>query len=142
MAITEKQAREAVTLAARLKLALATRGVGAIDLARAIKVKRQTVYYWMDGTTKAIDSDNLHKAAHFLGVRAGWLQTGESPVYETPAMGEEEIQLVGFFNQLDPEQRKNLMDIAETFAVKAKAPASAAAPYKVKAPIPGGRRGE
>jgi len=141
MAITEKQAREAVTLAARLKLALATRGIKGVDLARAIKVKRQAVYYWLDGTTKSIDSDNLHRAASFLGVRAGWLQNGEQPIYETPPMGEEEIQLVGFFQKMDDAQRRNFMDIAEALAVKEKTPATTAPPYRVKVPLSGGRRG-
>lgn len=133
MGITEKQAREATTLSARLKLALSTRGMKGIDLARAIKVKRQTVYYWQDGTTKSIDGHNLHKVAKALGVRAAWLQNGDLPIYETPSLGDDHIQLVGFFDKMTPDQRKSLMDIAETFASKAETPPTKAAPYRVKA---------
>lgn len=132
MVITEKDAREAATLAARLRLALSTRGMEAIDLAKTIKVKRQTVYYWVDGTTKSIDSDNLHKAAHALGVRAAWLQNGEFPVYETPNMGDDQIQLVGFFDKMTSERRKALMEIAESYASKSETAPTRAVPYKSK----------
>lgn len=130
--VTQKQIREAITLAARLKLALAAKGLTSAALAKAIKVKRQTVYYWVDGTTKSIDSDNLAAAAKVLGVRSDWLRDGGDVMYPQPELTEHEVQLVGMFRDLPAEQQKHLMDIAETFATKSAVKPSPATPYRSK----------
>lgn len=131
MEITERQIREATTFAKRLKLALQVNGVESpAAFASKIKVKRQTVYYWLDGTTKNPDSHHVERAAHELGVRSKWLLAGELPIFIQPeAHDEDEIQLVGLFQAMDPTRRKTLLEIAEGMAQKSGRP-TAAAPYK------------
>lgn len=128
--ITEKQLREATTPAARLKLALLARGMSQPALAKRIGVKRQTVHYWMTGATKNIDSSNLFAVAKVLGIRPRWLVTGELPMYPSPKMDEEAIQLVGYFEAMTPEAKQTLLKAAEAFAASPSVKASPAAPYR------------
>lgn len=130
--VTLEQIRGATTLSARLKLALAAKGMSPASLAKAIQVKRQTVYYWVDGTTRNIDSGNLARAARALGVRPEWLQHGGDVMFPQPELGEEEIQLVGFFQAMSPDKREALMDSARTYAERSQGKPTTAAPYKSK----------
>lgn len=133
MHVTEEQLRKATTFSARLKLALAAKGMEPIGLAKAIGARKQTVYYWLKGTTKNPDSINLGRCAARLGVRSEWLQNGELPMFAPPEVGEEEAQLVGYYAKMDPERRKSLMEIAESMAAKSATKPTAAVPYKSKA---------
>lgn len=133
--ITEKQLREATTFSKRLKLAMAAKGMGPVAFAKAIGAKRQTIYYWLDGTTKSPDSHHLEKGAGVLGVRPRWLLTGEMPMFMVPQpKDDDEIQLMGFYQTLDPARRKSLLEIAEGMAAKSAAKPTAASPFRAKVP--------
>src|SRR5436190_15551911 len=65
--LTEQVVAKAITLADRVSLAMKAAGIGNPNqLARSVKVTRQTVYYWLDGKTKSIDSPTLKRLADIL----------------------------------------------------------------------------
>ncbi|MCG9026732.1 helix-turn-helix domain-containing protein [Laribacter hongkongensis] len=66
-----------MALSDRLKLALAQSGKTRAELTKHIGIKAPSMTAWLDGTTKNIKSENLLKAAAFLGVSAEWLVSGK-----------------------------------------------------------------
>lgn len=130
--VTDEMLKEATTQGARLKLALAARGITPGTLAKKIQVTRATVHYWFSGSTKKLDSDNLFAAAKILGVRPRWLATGELPMFPKPRMSEAAIALVEFFEHMAEDDRQTLLRTAEKFAISPDTKPSIAAPYRVR----------
>lgn len=128
--ISAKEAAKAITLADRLEIAMRARGIeNRNQLAKAIKVTRQTVYYWFGGQTKNIDSVNLMKASAALGVRYEWLLRGEMPVYSADPPTDDELQIIGFYRRMSEEDRMVFMKMARTLAGDSDAKPSKADPY-------------
>lgn len=68
------------TLAERLRYAmevLPPKKIKGVDLARAVGVKPPSVSDWLSGKSKAMEGENLLKAAKYLGVNPLWLATGK-----------------------------------------------------------------
>lgn len=65
------------TLQSRLKEAMRLAGVRQADLARACGVAQPSVSDWVTGKTKALEGQNLVRAAKRLRVNPEWLATGK-----------------------------------------------------------------
>lgn len=68
--------RENTNLATRLSEALLDAGMQKSELARFCGVSVQSVYGWLNGTTKTVRTPLLLKAAEALNVSSVWLATG------------------------------------------------------------------
>lgn len=86
------------------------------QLATAVGVKRQTAYYWLDGSTKSIDSPTLKRLVDVLGVRGEWLLSGELPVYSAVVPTDDEKQIIGFYRRMTAEDQSVFMKMARTLA--------------------------
>ncbi len=69
-----------MTLAERLRAAMAEKGCTLTELASAVGVKPPSVSGWMTGGTRSLKADSALKAAKFLGVEAAWLAGGILPM--------------------------------------------------------------
>lgn len=63
----------------RLQSALTKSRLRKAALARRVGVSRSSVSDWFSGKTKALEGQNLTKAAEALGVDPHWLATGQQP---------------------------------------------------------------
>jgi transcriptional regulator with XRE-family HTH domain len=64
-----------ITLAVRLRVARAARGICQTELARLLRVGRKTVWSWEQGRTEP-DASYVRLAAQHLGVSSAWLLEG------------------------------------------------------------------
>lgn len=128
--LTEQSVAAAVTLADRLKLAMKSRGiVTGAALAKLAIVERQTVYYWLDGTTKNIETITLLRVSRALGVRPEWLLNGELPTYAPPIPTEDETQIIGFYRRMTASDQHVFMKMAKTLAGDSDVPATKDDPF-------------
>ncbi len=115
--LTEQLVAAAVTLADRLKLAMKARGIrSGAALAKLAIVERQTVYYWLNGTTKNIETVTLLRVSEALGVRPEWLLNGALPIYAPPVPTEDEAQIIGFYRRMKSTDQEVFMKMARTLA--------------------------
>lgn len=115
--VSEAQAAYAVSLADRIRLAMKACGIGSgAALAKLVGVRRQTAYYWLDGTTKNIESATLIKLSEVLGVRQEWLMAGELPIYSVTRPSDDEQQILGFYRRMATSDKMVFMKMARTLA--------------------------
>lgn len=72
----------ALTLAERIKLALAKSGLSQAELARRAGIAQPSVNGWVSGATKSMRANVAVKAARALGVRTEWLANGTGPMVD------------------------------------------------------------
>lgn len=95
-------------------------GVTDTDIARHLKVSNPTVYGWMTGKTKNIESRHLLPLCVFLNVSPHWIMFGDSkefsfeqPVKRIAVDAVDAVRLFTLFAQTDDEGRHKLLETAE-----------------------------
>lgn len=99
--------QEAKTLSGRIRLSMAAVGLRTpTDLARKMKINRQTVHKWMTGRSDKLTPDMLFKLADALEVNARWLALGApySPL-KMRQIDPETAELVALRENLPPQLR-------------------------------------
>lgn len=71
-----------MTLAERVKKALAIRGMTQAELARRAGIAQPSVNAWVSGATQSMRASVAVKAARVLRVRTEWLASGVGPMEE------------------------------------------------------------
>jgi transcriptional regulator with XRE-family HTH domain len=78
--------KEDATLAGRIKLAMAAKGMRTpTELAARMKIHRQTAHKWINGASDKLTPEMLFNLSDALGVNARWLAMGppNSPIKPT-----------------------------------------------------------
>ena len=97
----------------RLELAFESAGMGTtqVQIAKALKVRQQSVSKWKGGINHP-DHSTLYLAAQLTGVSLEWLSTGKGEMRpEKP--NPELVELLDRLNALDPETRKKALLILD-----------------------------
>lgn len=94
--------REDATLAGRIRIGMASAGISSpAELARRMKVNRQTVHRWIAGEGDKLTPEMLFRLADALEVNPQWLALGapHSPVKpHIPSV--EESELIALYEKL------------------------------------------
>lgn len=112
---------------------MAQAGIHSVaELARRMKVNRQTVHYWVSGQGDKLTPDLLFKLSDVLNVNARWLALGPpnspvKPISPDPSR----MELVQIFAALPQEAREQWVSNGRSL-VKILSPKSKANPYPVK----------
>lgn len=125
--------REDTTLAGRIKIGMAQAGIHSIaELARRMKLNRQTVHRWVDGQGDKLTPEHLFKLSDALQVSARWLALGppESPV-SPRHIDTEADELLQIRDALPQDARDQWLSSGRGL-VKILAPTSRANPFTVK----------
>lgn len=105
-----------MTFYERLLQAAAHAGISTkqSDIARALGVARQKVSKWKDGSIP--ETPSINAIAKRCGVDHVWLASGEGQMIPTPAapgLSQEELQIIKFYRNAQPQRRKALYDMAK-----------------------------
>lgn len=130
------KAREDATLAGRIRMGMAAAGLRTpAELARRMKINRQTVYRWTDGQGDKLTPEMLFKLSDALGVNPRWLALGppETPVPPSQLDHEtqELIQVRDALHNANPDAKDQWVSQGRDL-VKLVAPKSIANPFPVK----------
>lgn len=128
---------EDATLAGRIRLGMAQAGLRSVsDLARKMKVNRQTVHRWVDGQGEKLTPEMLFNLADALNVSPKWLALGppESPV-PPRQLDPDTTEIIQIKEAL--ERAKNDEALSQWVShgrtlVKILAPASTSNPFPIK----------
>lgn len=94
------------SLAGRIRIAMATQGIGSqSELARRMKVNRQTVHKWLNGEVHSLESALLFRLSDVLNVNPRWLALHAGSPIKRREMTEETLQLVELYEALAPALR-------------------------------------
>lgn len=78
--------RDMPSLSERIKEAVAAaegNGYSVAHIAKACGIKPQSVYQWMDGTTKSLDGANLVELAELSGYEPMWIAKEKGPKFDS-----------------------------------------------------------
>lgn len=125
---------EANTLAGRLKEALRLNGTNPNQVEVKTGIARQTLYAILRGQTQTLSWPILVQLCAHLGVRPEWMAEGKLPMYPTPALDDEEIQLIHDYREMSMGHRRDLIDIARRWADEDAVTPSAASPFRKPPP--------
>lgn len=124
------RSREDATLAGRIRIGMAGAGISSpAELARRMKVNRQTVHRWIAGEGDKLTPDMLFRLADALEVNPRWLAMGapHSPVKpHIPSV--EEAELISLFVSLPSAARESWMSSGRDL-IKLLTPASTGNPF-------------
>lgn len=128
-----KQDEGDVTLAGRIKIAMAAAGIDTpAKLAKKMGVNRQTVYRWVDGEGDKLTPDMLFRLSDALNVNARWLAFGPPLSPAKPTMLDHDTQeLIQLRDALPQEGRDQWISQGRAL-VKLLSPQSAANPFPAK----------
>lgn len=118
------------TLAQRLALAMKTRGIKAPTLAARSDVTRQALYKVLKGKSDTMDGKTLLAICAEVSVRPEWLLLEEGPMMPSPALTDDESQLVYAYRDMGEADRRRLMKIAASLAVDSGGPPNPANPFR------------
>jgi len=127
------------TLKQRLQMALDA-GFGVAELARAAGVSNSAVSQWKSGNSKAIKGDSAVGLERVTKWRAAWWINGKGPrdVQTQPekideaSLDEKRQKLLAAFDELSPEGRDALLDLAMERAAEVLGKRMLAEKFKVK----------
>ena len=112
------------TIANRISYALSLKGMRAVDLAKKAGIPKSSLSQYMTGFVEP-KSDRIFAMAKALGVSEGWLMGLDVPIERAKVkdvssdmvadfiMDNEVQTLVEYFNGLDAEDRKFLLEFAK-----------------------------
>ena len=105
-----------MTFYERLLQAAAHTGVSTrqSDIARALGIARQKVSKWKDGSIP--ETPTIYAIAKLWKVDHVWLASGEGqmiPVPAAPGLSQDELQIIKFYRNAQPQRRKALYDMAK-----------------------------
>lgn len=123
------------TLAERIKAAMVQAGIqNPAELARKMKVSRQTVQNWVNGRTEKITPELLYRLCDVVNVNGRWMALGDPhspvrPVFITP----DEAEVLQIFKALaaDKQSRDEWMSLGRKL-VRVSTTPSTANPYPGK----------
>lgn len=121
-------------LAERLAVLLKTSALTKAGLGKRLGVTRQTVYYWFNGQTKAIDTETALKLASEFRVRLAWVQNGEEPMYASPELSEDEHQIIAFYKRMSDTDKGVFMKMARTLATDSESKPTRGDPFGLPPP--------
>lgn len=105
-----------MTFYERLLQAAAHAGVSTkqSDIARALGIARQKVSKWKDGSIP--ETPTIYDIAKRWEVDHVWLASGDGQMIPSPAaqgLSQEELQIIKFYRNAQPQRRKALYDMAK-----------------------------
>lgn len=96
-----------MSLAGRIKIGMATQGIASeAELARRLKINRQTVHKWLSGEVKTIDPETLFRLAAVLELDPQWLATKEGAPQKPERVTLEHKRLIELYNALPAHMRR------------------------------------
>lgn len=82
-------------------------GYSVAHVAKACGIKPQSVYQWLDGSTKTLEGPNLAELAELSGYRALWISKEKGPKSDTKAIQ----QAVKLMQKMTPERQADAVKI-------------------------------
>ena len=123
---------DASTLSGRIQIAMLSAGIPTpSDLARRMKVGRQTVHRWLSGASDKITPQLLFTLSDALNVNAKWLALGEPPMWKPTALQIDEKELVDLYRALDPSVRDDWVSRGRELVIRT-TPKSPINPFPTK----------
>lgn len=95
-------------LRVRLKEAMTKKGYRPIDICNRCDIPRSAMTYYLNGRSKSMTGERLHKIAEVLDVTEAYLLG-----FDTSDVTIEEDRLLAIFRHLDDQKQKNLIAYAK-----------------------------
>ncbi len=108
--------RDTVTLGERIRKARLHAGLSTWDLARVVGLTDKAVGAWERGG--GVPSKHFPVIAVACGVTEEYIATGKLPMVRPEATDEEAVTLFGLIQELSPEDREVLRDMANRLKSK------------------------
>lgn len=125
-----------MTFAGRIKIGMAAQGIaGASELARRMKLRRQTVQKWLSGEVSKIEPENLIKLAQILDMDPEWLATREGEPQRKGRVTLEQKRLIELYNALPEQLRRAWMRSGDAM-LQDTGEVSKAQPFTIHEPAP------
>jgi transcriptional regulator with XRE-family HTH domain len=123
---------DSMSLAGRIKIGMAMQGIDSVsELARRVKLNRQTVHKWWSGEVDTIDLENLFRLADVLEVDPRWLGTKEGDPQPQQRVTPELRQLIATYQAMDDRDRR-VWQRNGTAMLEESGKTSSAQPFKPK----------
>lgn len=95
-----------MTLKGRIAISMAAKGIKTpADLARKLRLNRQTVHKWMTGEAIKLEPENLFKLADALEVNPRWLATREGEPQPPRTVPIDDQRVLDLYKALPPAVR-------------------------------------
>lgn len=121
-----------MTLSGRIRIGMAAKGIkNPADLARRIKVNRQTVHKWLAGQVTKLEPEFLFKLADELGLDPRWLATREGEPQPLLRMSLDQKRVLELYLALNPQLRRVWIKSGDAM-LQETGQTSAAQPFKAK----------
>ena len=113
-----------MTLAERVRRAMAHRGCDAAELAKAAGIKAPSVHGWLNGSSKSMMASPCIRAATYMGVNPLWLAEGTGQMQSgaarvmlesqrtTEPLRSDERELLEGYRAAGPERKEDMLNAA------------------------------
>jgi transcriptional regulator with XRE-family HTH domain len=103
-----------MTMQGRIRMQMAANGIHSdAELARKLKLRRQTVHKWMNGDSKNLTPENIFRLSDVLKCSARWLMLGPPVRPDKPlTLDEQKAEVVHLYDAFgkNREVRKSWID--------------------------------
>lgn len=121
-----------MTLAGRIKIGMAAKGIkNPTELAKRLKMRRQTVHKWLSGDVEKLDAASLFLLADELELSARWLATRDGQPQPKRTISPDDQRVIDLYNGLKPEARAAWVQTGDTM-LKLTGETSKNQPFKTK----------
>lgn len=99
----------------RIRDAMIAAGIaGPGELARRLRLPRQTVHRWLAGNIKNLTYDNLFRLADLLNVSARWLAIGDVDPSKYLVKDEQEVEMMAVIREMSAHTRAQWLAIGRS----------------------------
>jgi len=122
-----------MSLGGRIRIGMAMRGISTpAALARKMKLPRQTIQKWIEGSVTRLEPENLFALADALGVSARWLGIKDGPPQKPLVLDLEQNKVLEVYEALNDEALRDAWLQSGAALIGKTQPASAAHPFRRK----------